>query len=147
MNQAKRGDSVKIHYDGSLDDGTRFDSSMGRDPLEFTVGSGQVIPGFDNAVVGMAVGEKKSVRILPIEAYGEHSDELVHELPKSALPEDLEVAVGMPLQATSSSGDVVNMVVVEVAESSIQVDANHPLAGKALNFEIELVALGTAGQP
>ena len=145
MSQAKNGDSVKIHYDGSLDDGTQFDSSAGRDPLEFTLGSGQVIPGFDTAVTGMAVGEKKSVRIPPEEAYGEHSDELIHPVPKSALPEEMEVSVGMPLQATGPDGQVVNMTVVEVEADSIQVDANHPLAGKALNFDIELVELDAAG--
>jgi peptidylprolyl isomerase len=141
MSQAKHGDNVKIHYDGSLDDGTRFDSSVGRDPLEFTLGSGQVIPGFDNAVAGMAVGEKKSIRIPSEEAYGEHSDELIQQVPKSALPEELEVSIGMPLQATGPEGEVVNMMVIEINDDSIQVDANHPLAGKALNFDIELVEL------
>jgi len=145
MPQAKNGDNVKIHYDGSLDDGTRFDSSVGRDPLEFTLGSGQVIPGFDNAVAGMAVGEKKSIRIPSDEAYGEHSEELIQQVPKSALPEEMEVSVGMPLQATGPAGEVVNMMVIEINEDSIQVDANHPLAGKALNFDIELVALEAAG--
>lgn len=141
MSQAKPGDNVKIHYDGSLDDGTRFDSSAGRDPLEFTLGSGQVIPGFDNAVAGMAVGEKKSIRIPSEEAYGEHSDELIQQVPKNALPEELEVSVGMPLQATGPDGEVVNMMVIEINDDSIQVDANHPLAGKTLNFDIELVEL------
>ena len=143
MSQAKPGDSVKIHYDGSLDDGTRFDTSIGRDPLEFTIGSGQVIPGFDNAVAGMSVGEKKSVRIPSKEAYGEHSSELIQQVPKSALPADMDVAIGMPLQATGPEGQVVNMMVTEVNDDSIQVDANHPLAGKALNFDIELVELKT----
>ena len=145
MSQAKPGDSVKIHYDGSLDDGTRFDSSVGRDPLEFVLGSGQVIPGFDNAVEGMRVGEKKSVRIPSEEAYGAHSDQLVQQLPKSAFPEELEVSAGMPLQATGPEGQVINMVVIEVGENSIEVDANHPLAGKALNFELELIELKTGG--
>jgi len=144
MSQAKQGDNVKIHYDGSLDDGTQFDSSVGRDPLEFTLGSGQVIPGFDNAVAGMTLGEKKSVRIPSEEAYGEHSDELIQQVPKNALPEDLEVSIGMPLQATGPAGEIVNMMVIEISDDSIQVDANHPLAGKALNFDIELVELETA---
>jgi peptidylprolyl isomerase len=134
MDHAKPGDSVKIHYDGSLDDGTRFDCSIGRDPLEFVVGSGQVIPGFDNAVTGMAVGEKKSVRIPSEEAYGEHSSELIHQVPKSMLPNDIELSVGMALQATGPAGQVVNMMVTEINEDSVQVDANHPLAGKALNL-------------
>jgi len=141
MSQAKSGDSVKIHYDGSLDDGTQFDSSAGRDPLEFTLGSGQVIPGFDTAVEGMSKGEKKSVRIPAEEAYGERNSELIHQVPKSALPEDMEVEAGMPLQASGPDGQVVNMVVIEVSDDSIQVDANHPLAGQALNFDIELVEL------
>lgn len=145
MDHAKPGDRVKIHYDGSLDDGTRFDCSIGRDPLQFVVGSGEVIPGFDNAVTGMAVGEKKSVRILPGQAYGDHSSELIHQLPKSMLPNDIDLSVGMPLQATGPAGQVVNMVVIEVRQDSIQVDANHPLAGRALNFDIELVELISAG--
>ena len=141
MSQAKTGDTVKIHYTGTLDDGTEFDSSAGRDPLEFAMGSGQVIPGFDTAVAGMAVGESKTVTIPPGEAYGERHDQLVQQVPKSALPEDMTPEVGMQLQSQSPEGQVMNLVVVEVAEESITVDANHPLAGQALTFAIELVEI------
>ncbi|EGW53685.1 FKBP-type peptidyl-prolyl cis-trans isomerase [Candidatus Endoriftia persephone] len=141
MSQAQNGDSVKIHYTGTLDDGTQFDSSEGQEPLEFQIGSGMVIPGFDSAVSGMSIGEKKSVRIPAEEAYGERDDELVHNVPRDALPDDMEVEVGMPLQAQSPDGQVVQMTVVEMDDSSIRVDANHPLAGQALTFAIELVSI------
>lgn len=141
MSQAKTGDTVKIHYTGTLDDGTEFDSSAGRDPLEFALGSGQVIPGFDSAVDGMTVGDSKTVTIAPDEAYGERHDQLVQQVPKSALPEDMTPEVGMQLQSQSPEGQVMNLVVIEVAEESITVDANHPLAGQALTFAIELVEI------
>lgn len=142
MSNAKSGDTVKIHYTGTLDDGTRFDSSEGRDPLEFQLGSGQVIPGFDKAVEGMAVGEKKQVNIPAEDAYGPRHDQMVQEVPRDQLPADLAVQVGMALQAQQPDGNVVNLTVTEVTDESITVDANHPLAGKALNFAIELVAIG-----
>jgi peptidylprolyl isomerase len=141
MTQAKSGDTVRIHYTGTLDDGTEFDSSAGRDPLEFALGGGQVIPGFDSAVDGMTVGESKSVTIEPAEAYGERHDQLVQEVPKSALPQEIEPAVGMQLQSQSPEGQVMNLVITEVAEETITVDGNHPLAGKALTFAIELVEI------
>jgi peptidylprolyl isomerase len=141
MSQAKSGDTVKIHYTGTLDDGTQFDSSAGRDPLEFTLGSGQVIPGFDQAVEGMAVGEKKSVNIAAEDAYGPRHDQMVQEVPKSALPDDLEPEVGMALQAQNPDGRRLDLTVTAVGEDSITVDGNHPLAGKALNFDIELVQI------
>ncbi|MGD8347449.1 MAG: peptidylprolyl isomerase [Lysobacterales bacterium] len=139
MTQAKSGDTVKIHYTGTLDDGTEFDSSAGRDPLEFTVGSGQVIPGFDKAVEGMNVGESKSVNIPAEDAYGPHHDQMVQEVPRTALPEDLEPEEGMALQARGQDGQVINLTVTAVGDEAITVDGNHPLAGKALNFDIELV--------
>ena len=142
MSQAKTGDTVKIHYTGTLDDGSEFDSSSGRDPLEFTVGSGQVIPGFDKAVEGMAVGDQKQVRIEAEDAYGERSDQMIQEVPKSALPDDLEPKEGMGLQARGQDGRVINLTVTEVGDDSITVDGNHPLAGKPLNFDIELVSIG-----
>ncbi len=141
MTQAKVGDTVKIHYTGTLEDGTQFDSSAGRDPLEFSLGSGQVIPGFDKAVQGMDVGEKKSVVIPCEDAYGERLEEMIHDVPRSALPEGLEPTEGMALQAQSPDGQVVNLTVVGLAETSISVDGNHPLAGKSLNFDIELVEI------
>ena len=142
MSNAKTGDTVKIHYTGTLDDGTQFDSSAGRDPLEFELGGGQVIPGFDSAVEGMAVGDNKNVRIEPDQAYGERHEQLVQEVPRSALPDDLEPEVGMGLQSQSPDGQVMMLMVTEVGDDSITVDANHPLAGQALNFDIELVEIG-----
>ena len=141
MTQAKSGDTVRIHYTGTLDNGTQFDSSDGRDPLEFALGGGQVIPGFDSAVDGMAVGENKSVTIQPDQAYGERHEQLVQQVPRSALPEDLEPQVGMGLQSQSPDGQVMNLVITEVADETITVDANHPLAGQALTFAIELVEI------
>ena len=141
MSQAKSGDTVKIHYTGTLDDGSQFDSSAGRDPLEFTVGSGQVIPGFDKAVEGMSVGEKKSINIACADAYGEHHEQMVQEVPNSALPTGMKPEVGMGLQAQSQDGQPIALTVTAVGEDSITVDANHPLAGKDLNFDIELVEI------
>ena len=141
MTQAKSGDTVRIHYTGTLDDGTQFDSSEGRDPLEFALGGGQVIPGFDSAVDGMTVGESKSVTIAPEQAYGERHEQLVQQVPKSALPEEMKPEVGMQLQSQSPDGQVMNLVVTEVEEATITVDANHPLAGQALTFAIELVEI------
>ncbi len=142
MSQAKQGDTVKIHYKGTLDDGTEFDSSEGREPLEFELGSGQVIPGFDNAVDGMTVGDSKSVRIESGDAYGERHEQLIQEVPKTALPPEMEPEVGMALQSQAPDGQVMNLVVTAVSETTITVDANHPLAGQALTFDIELVAIG-----
>ncbi len=141
MTQAKTGDTVRIHYTGTLDDGTQFDSSDGRDPLEFALGGGQVIPGFDSAVDGMTVGDSKSVTIQPDEAYGQRHEQLIQQVPKSALPEDMEPAEGMQLQSQSPDGQVMNLVVTEVGDDAITVDANHPLAGQALTFAIELVEI------
>jgi len=141
MTNAKPGDTVKIHYTGTLDDGTQFDSSTGRDPLQFTIGSGQVIPGFDKAVEGMSVGDSKSVNIPATEAYGPRHDQMVQDVPRSALPDDLEPVEGMALQAQGQDGRVINLTVTAVGDESITVDGNHPLAGKDLNFDIELVEI------
>lgn len=141
MTQAKTGDTVKIHYSGTLTDGTQFDSSEGRDPLEFSLGAGAVIPGFEKAVEGMAVGENKSVTIEPDDAYGPRHDQLVQQVPGSALPDDIEPAIGMQLQGQSPEGQVMNLTVTAIEEDGITVDANHPLAGEALTFDIELVEI------
>ncbi|MCP5089958.1 MAG: peptidylprolyl isomerase [Gammaproteobacteria bacterium] len=141
MSQAKSGDTVRIHYTGTLDDGTEFDSSAGREPLEFSLGGGQVIPGFDSAVDGMAIGDSKTVTISPDDGYGPRHEQLVQQVPKSTLPEDIEAAVGMQLQSQTPDGQIMNLVVVEVAEESITLDANHPLSGQALTFAIELVEI------
>ncbi|MDQ7016344.1 MAG: peptidylprolyl isomerase [Gammaproteobacteria bacterium] len=140
MSAAKNGDTVQIHYTGTLDDGKQFDSSEGREPLEFVLGSGGVIPGFDDAVTGMNVGDKKTVRIEPDRAYGHRQDDMQQEVPKNLLPEEMPLEVGMPLQAQSPDGQTINMSVVEIRDETIIVDANHPLAGQALTFAIELVA-------
>lgn len=142
MSQAKSGDTVKIHYRGTLDDGTEFDSSAGREPLEFQLGGGQVIPGFDKAVDGMVVGDKKSVRIEADDAYGERHDQLIQQVERNALPPEMEPEVGMALQSNSPDGQVMVFHITEVTDDSITVDANHPLAGFALSFDIELVAIG-----
>jgi peptidylprolyl isomerase len=141
MSNAKSGDTVKIHYTGTLDDGSEFDSSAGRDPLEFEVGSGQVIPGFDKAVEGMAVGDSKNVRIEADEAYGQRHEQLVQEVDRSLLPDDLDPREGMTLQSNSPDGQTMQFMVTAVAEETITVDANHPLAGQALSFDIELVEI------
>jgi len=139
MSQAKPGDTVKIHYTGTLDDGTQFDSSSGREPLQFTLGSGQVIPGFEKAVEGMAVGDSKKVNIPPEQAYGPRHEQMIQDVPKTALPDDLEPVEGMALQAQGQDGQVINLTVTAVQDESITVDGNHPLAGQALNFDIQLV--------
>jgi peptidylprolyl isomerase len=141
MTQAKSGDTVRIHYTGTLDDGTQFDSSAGRDPLEFALGGGQVIPGFDNAVDGMSVGDSKTVTISAEDGYGQRHEQLVQQVSRSDLPEDIEPAVGMRLQSQGPDGQTMNLVVVEVGDESITLDANHPLSGQALTFAIELVEI------
>lgn len=141
MTQAKTGDTVKIHYSGTLHDGTTFDSSAGRDPIEFAVGAGAVIPGFDKAVEGMTVGESKSITIPPEEAYGPHHEQLVQEVPADALPDGLTPELGMQLQGTRGDGETVLFTVTGIADDAITVDGNHPLAGHALNFEIELIEI------
>lgn len=139
MQQAKSGDVVKVHYNGRLTDGTTFDSSEGRDPLEFTVGNGDVIKGFDDGVTGMAVGDKKTVHIPAEEAYGQKDDSRIVEFPKANFPPDLKPEVGMQLNMTTGEGQVIPVTIVEVAEESVVLDANHPLAGEDLIFDIEMV--------
>ena len=138
MSQAKSGDTVKIHYTGTLDDGSQFDSSAGREPLEFTLGSGQVIPGFDKAVEGMAVGDTKTVNIPADEAYGPRHDGMIQEVPLSALPDDLEPQVGMGLQARRPDGGILDLTITEVGEEAITVDGNHPLAGQTVYYSVEV---------
>ncbi|MEW6501034.1 MAG: FKBP-type peptidyl-prolyl cis-trans isomerase [Thermodesulfobacteriota bacterium] len=142
MAQAKKGDRVKIHYTGKLTNGTVFDSSAGREPLEFTLGSGQVIAGFDEAVDGMAVGEAKSILIPVDKAYGPRSEQLIMDIPRSQVPPDLDPQVDQQLQMGGPNGEVIVVKVVKVTESAITLDANPPLAGEDLNFDIELVAIG-----
>lgn len=139
MAQAKQGDTVKVHYTGKLDDGRVFDSSENRDPLEFTIGTGQVIAGFEEGVVGMEAGDNKTVNIPADKAYGEHHKEMTVQVDRSNLPEGMEPEVGDQLQVQGPDGMPVVVTVSELTESTITLDANHPLAGKDLTFEIQLV--------
>lgn len=141
MAKVKTGDTVQVHYHGKLTDGTTFDSSEGRDPLQFTVGNGQVIKGFDDALVDMEVGDKKTVEIPVENAYGQPAEENYLEFPKSDFPEDMKPEVGMQLHLSDNQGNHFPVAVKEVKEESVILDANHPLAGKDLIFEIELVSI------
>ncbi len=140
MAKAENGNVVKVHYTGTFnDDGTVFDSSIERDPLEFTIGSGQVIQGFNDGVIGMEVNQKKTIKIPAASAYGERREELIIELPKSEFPDDFTPVEGQQLQMQNQNGDVFNVIVDKVKETTVLLDANHPLAGRDLNFDIELV--------
>ncbi|SMX44636.1 FKBP-type peptidyl-prolyl cis-trans isomerase [Actibacterium lipolyticum] len=141
MTQVKSGDTVRIHYTGTLADGTTFDSSAGRDPLEFTVGSGQIIPGLDKAIPGMTAGEKKTVEIPCGEAYGDHNPDAKQAIPRAQVPADLPLDIGTQLQMQSPDGQVMPVTVAEVTEEHVVLDANHPLAGKDLTFAFELVEI------
>lgn len=142
MSEAKNGDNVKIHYTGTLDDGTVFDSSAGHDPLEFTLGSGQVITGFEEAVLGMVTGENKKVTIPAEKAYGPRNETMVIEAPRNQVPPDINPEVGQQLQMGGPGGETVIVRVTEVTDEHVVLDANPPLAGKDLTFDIELVAIG-----
>lgn len=141
MSKAEKGKTVKVHYTGTLNDEnkTLFDSSREREPLEFTLGAGQMIQGFDNAVEGMKVGESKKVEVPMDEAYGPRKDEAIISVSKTQLPEGMEPQVGMQLEATQQDGRKQLLVVADVKEEEVVLDANHPLAGKDLIFDIELV--------
>ena len=139
MANAKDGDTVRIHYTGRLTDGTVFDSSEDREPLEFTLGEGQVIPGFEEAVRGMEEGESKTTEIPSDNAYGPRRDDLELQMPRDRLPEDLDPSVGDRLQMRTQDGQTVEVLVTDVDDAGIRVDANHPLAGRDLEFDIEVV--------
>ena len=141
MSDAKTGDTVRIHYTGTLSDGSTFDSSAGRDPLEFTLGTGQVIPGFDKAVDGMSVGTEKVVEIPCDDAYGAHDPNGRHDFPRDQVPDDVPLDVGTRLQLTGPAGQPINVTIAEVTEETVVLDANHPLAGQDLTFKIELVEI------
>ena len=141
MKQVKEGDVVKVHYTGKLVNGEQFDSSAGRAPLEFTVGAGQMIKGFDDAMPGMNLGEKKTINIAPEDAYGPISEEAIIEFPKANIPADMVLEPGMPLTLSNQDGQPVPVIVVEVKEDIIILDANHFLAGQELIFDIELVEI------
>ena len=142
MTQVKTGDTVRIHYTGTMSDGEVFDSSEGRDPLEFTVGSGQIIPGLDTAIPGMTLGEKKSVPVPVDQAYGPIDPQNRQAVPRTEIPAEIPLDLGTQLQMQSPQGQVMPVTVVEVSETEVVLDANHPLAGKDLTFDIELVSIG-----
>ena len=144
MTQVKSGDTVAIHYTGTLLDGTTFDSSEGRDPLEFVVGSGQIIPGLDVALPGMSVGDKKTVDIACADAYGPINPEMRQSVPREGIPDDIPLEVGTQLQMQTPTGQPLPVMVVEVSEATVTLDANHPLAGKDLRFDIELMRIDAA---
>ena len=142
MTQVKSGDKVALHYTGTLLDGTTFDSSEGREPLEFEVGSGMIIPGLDTAIPGMEVGDKKVVKIACADAYGPQRPEMRQSIPREGIPADIPLEVGTQLQMQTPEGQPLPVMVVEVDEATVTLDANHPLAGKDLQFDIELVSIG-----
>ena len=141
MTQAKSGDTVKIHYTGTLSDGTVFDTSNNKDPLQFTIGGGQVIVGFDEAVTGMAVGEIKTAEINCDKAYGQRDASLVMVVDKKQVPPELKPEIGQRLEVGSPNGELLAVTVIDVGEEDITLDANPPLAGEDLTFEIELLEI------
>jgi FKBP-type peptidyl-prolyl cis-trans isomerase 2 len=144
MAEVKSGDTVQIHYTGTLQDGTTFDSSEGRDPLEFVVGSGQIIPGLDSALPGMTEGDKKVVKVASEEAYGPVNPEMRQAVPREGIPADIPLDPGTRLQMQTPEGQALPVTVIEVDETTVTLDANHPLAGKDLQFDIELVKIAAA---
>lgn len=144
MSKAKKGDNVKVHYKGTLTSGEQFDSSEGREPLAFTVGAGQMIKGFDDAIHGMSVGEKKTINISPENAYGEKNSDAIIEFPKANIPPDLKLEKGMKLQLQNQQGQPIPVTVTDIKDDVVVLDANHELAGKELIFDIELVDIKPA---
>jgi len=141
MAQVKEGDVVRVHYTGKLTNGEQFDSSVGKEPLEFTVGAGQMISGFDAAMPGMNVGDKKTINIALEHGYGEKDEDAIIEFPKENIPADMKLEPGMPLTLSNQQGQPVPVIVVEVKDDVIVLDANHFLAGQELVFDIELVEI------
>jgi len=140
--KAKLNDTVKVHYKGTFSSGEVFDTSEGREPLEFKLGAGQIIPGLEKGIVGMQAEESKTIDVPAADAYGERSDDLFYEVPKTQLPGDVEPEVGMSLMSQTPDGQQIPLVISEVNEETITVDANHPLAGRDLTFEVTLVSIG-----
>ena len=141
MAQAKHGDTVKVHYSGKLNDGSVFDTSHNREPLQFTIGEGQLIPGFEKTVVGMNMGESRTINIQAENAYGLHHKEMVGVVGRNQFPPDLEVKAGQQFETHNEDGRTIIVTVADVSESDVTLDANHPLAGKDLTFDIQLVAV------
>ncbi len=142
MTQAKHGDSVKVHYTGRLDDGTVFDSSLDREPLEFVIGSGMIIPGFEEAVIGMAPGESKTKLIATDNAYGPYREEMVLTVDRQQMPLEIEPEVGQQLQLQHPTGGVIPVIITDISLETVTLDANHPLAGEDLTFDIQLLEIG-----
>ena len=143
MPKAKTGDYVKVHYTGKFDDGTVFDSSNNQDPLSFKLGEGSIIPGFEEAVVGMKKGDKKSVNIPPEKAYGAVNEDYIFDIARNKLPEGLKPKPGSNLELGNEDGSKSLVTVIEVGDSILKIDANHPLAGRVLTFDIEVVEVGS----
>lgn len=143
MQTVQKGDTVKVHYHGKLTTGETFDSSEGREPLQFTVGNGDVIPGFDQGVMGMAKGDKKTVQIPVQEAYGERSEQMIFEIPKTQFPPDITPEEGMQLMMSNGQGQSLPVSIVKIGDENVTLDGNHPLAGQDLIFDIELVDVNT----
>jgi peptidylprolyl isomerase len=141
MAQVKHGDTVKVHYTGKLEDGMVFDSSESREPLEFTIGEGKIIPGFEQAVVGMSPGESKTEKIPADQAFGPYREELIHEVDRKQIPADVELKVGKRLQFRHANGRATQALVTDVSESKVTLDANHPLASNDLVFDIQLLKI------
>ena len=141
MSEIKQGDTVRIHYTGTLLDETVFDSSDGRDPLEFVVGSGQIIPGLDSAMPGLAVGDKKRVEIACVDAYGPINPAMRQDIPREGIPDDIPLEPGTQLQMQTPDGQALPVTIVEANEATVTLDANHPLAGQDLIFDIEIVSV------
>lgn len=141
MAQANQGDTVKVHYTGKLENGTQFDTSQGRDPLEFTIGAGQIIPGFERAVIGMNPGDSKTVVVSPDNAYGPHREDMVLEVDRNQFPPDIDPKVGQQLQIRQENDESTVVTVTEASEASVTLDANHPLAGENLTFDIQLLEI------
>lgn len=141
MTQAKSGDTVRIHYIGKFTDGTEFDSSTGQPPLEFVLGAGQILSGLDKEIDGMEIGSHQTVTVPAEEAYGAHDPAKVHALPRSAVPSDIDLKPGLQLQTRTPDGNTIPLVVTEIDEQVVTVDANHPFAGKDLVFDVELVEI------
>lgn len=142
MAQAQLGDTVRVHYTGKLDDGTVFDSSTSGEPLEFTIGDGNIIPGFEKAVVGMSPGDSKTEVIPAQQAYGSHRDEMVVVVDRAQMPPEMQPEIGQQLEIRQPSGESIPVVITDVSEAEITLDANHPLAGEDLTFDIKLVEIG-----
>ena len=141
MAKAKTGDKVKVHFKGFLEDGTVFGSTMDEEPFEFTIGEKNMLPGFENAIVGMQKGDTKTITLSPEEAYGPHIKELVHVMDRSSFPPEINLEIGKRLQVRTQDGKQAIMTIKDLAEDSIVIDGNEPLAGKTLTFKIELVEI------